>query len=73
MTKAQLIAKTDPAAAETNWPQMFAELQADHVLLRTAFNVLVAKLNADAGVTDTNYAGVVTTGMPAGLLTDRAT
>jgi hypothetical protein len=31
-------------------------LQADYVALRTAFNTLVTKLNADAGVTDTNYA-----------------
>lgn len=29
---------------------------ADLTALRTAFNTLVTKLNADAGVTDTNYA-----------------
>ena len=28
----------------------------DFEALRTAFNTLTAKLNADAGVTDTNYA-----------------
>ena len=29
---------------------------ADMAALRTSFNTLVTKLNADAGVTDTNYA-----------------
>lgn len=31
-------------------------LLTDITNLRTAFNTLVTKLNADAGVTDTNYA-----------------
>lgn len=30
-------------------------LQAEHAALKTAFNVVVAKLNLDAGVTDVNY------------------
>lgn len=34
--------------------------QEDLATIRTAFNTLVAKLNADAGVTDTNYAPIGT-------------
>lgn len=34
--------------------------QEDLATLRTAFNTLTAKLNADAGVTDTNYATIGT-------------
>lgn len=33
-------------------------LRADTIALRTAFNTAMTKLNADAGVTDTNYAAV---------------
>lgn len=37
-------------------------MQADAATVRTALNAVVTKLNADAGVTDTDYA-------PAGALT----
>jgi len=44
---------------------------ADVVLLDTAFDTLVAKLNADAGITDTDYAGAsaMTGSDPAALTT----
>ena len=46
--------------ADTNIAE---SLLTDISTLRTAFNTLVTKLNADAGVTDTNYAqaGALTT------------
>jgi hypothetical protein len=39
---------------------------ADNATLRTAFNTAMTKLNADAGVTDTNYAaaGAITASNP---------
>lgn len=36
-------------------------VRADNATLRTAVNTLATKLNADAGVTDTNYAQVAAT------------
>jgi hypothetical protein len=36
--------------------KLMSAFLADLTALRTSFNTLVAKLNADAGVTDTNYA-----------------
>lgn len=35
---------------------VLASLLTDITMLRTAYNTLATKLNADAGVTDTNYA-----------------
>lgn len=45
--------------------------QADLATLRTAFNTAMTKLNADGGVTDTNYAAAaaLTSAAPAALTT----
>lgn len=50
--------KSMPVAFDVKLGDTLADLIAAHNALATAFNVLVAKLNADAGVTDTNYATV---------------
>lgn len=41
------------------------ELQADHATYRAAWVELVAKLDADGGITDTDYAASIT--LPAAL------
>lgn len=49
---------TDTVAVLTQLAALTAELRADH-------NTLVAKLDADAGVTDTNYAALAGIAAPA--------
>ena len=41
--------------------KLFVDIQADAAATAAALNVVVAKLNLDAGVTDTNYAPVALT------------
>lgn len=59
----QRIKSTTEIAAQKDLKILLDAARADSVALRTAFlaltaklDVLTAKLNADAGVTDTNYA-----------------
>jgi hypothetical protein len=46
------------------------ELQTDHATYRAAWVALVAKLDADAGITDTDYAASIT--LPAALTNSTA-
>lgn len=39
---------------------LFKAIQADNMAVRAAMATLLAKLDADAGVTDTNYAALAT-------------
>lgn len=61
MTKAELIKKTEPAAADTAWPDSLLELQ-------TRFAALLTKLDGDSGVGGTDYAS--TLGLTATKLLD---
>ncbi len=47
-----------PGATADDLAKILRSMIDDMNTLRTAYNVLAAKLNADAGVTDTNYATV---------------
>lgn len=51
----------DPSVVNKSVREEFNKLQASYKLLEAAFNTLVAKLNLDAGVTDTDYATVTVT------------
>lgn len=53
--------KSSPAMSKAKVGDVVAELVAQVNILTSAHNTLVAKLNADAGVTDTNYAVVAAT------------
>lgn len=57
-----------PGAADTPLGDVLYDLLAANAAIVTAYNALVAKLNADVGVTDTNYAvlpAAATVKMPA--------
>jgi len=56
-----------PGAAEVGLGDIINDLITAHNTLVTSYNALVAKLNLDAGVTDTNYA--VSTATVAALST----
>lgn len=60
-SKQEKVNKMNPAASRAKLGDTVAELVAQVNILTAAHNVLVAKLNADAGVTDTNYATVAAT------------
>jgi hypothetical protein len=47
-----------PGASSDDLAKVLRSMIDDMNTLRTAYNVLAAKLNADAGVTDVNYATV---------------
>lgn len=65
--KARLAALSDKNEAR-ELRNLFEAIQADNAALRASFAALTAKLDADAGVTDTNYAA--TTNPPAATLVD---
>lgn len=60
-SKQEKVNRSSPALSRAKLGDMVAELVTQVNVLTAAYNVLVAKLNADAGVTDTNYATVVAT------------
>lgn len=69
---APLLAAFNLAVADiTALQATLAATQADLATLRTAFNTAMTKLNADAGVTDTNYAAdaALTSAAPAAVTT----
>ena len=55
-TVQQKLNKSTPAAAEAALGDILNDLITAVNALQTDYNTLVTKLNADAGVTDTNYA-----------------
>lgn len=62
-TNQEKINKASPANAKAKLGDAVAELVAQMNTLTTNYNALLAKLDADAGVTDTNY--VATRAVPA--------
>lgn len=48
--------KMNPASRDAKLGTKLDQLITAHNSLQASYNILVAKLNADAGVTDTNYA-----------------
>ena len=62
------MAEINPESAQYNatTQAVLTTLLADVTALRTAFNTAITKLNADGGVTDTNYAAAaaLTTTLP---------
>ena len=62
-TRQDILNKTSPGTYKAKLGDVVAELTAQVNALTTAHNALAAKLDADAGVTDTNYAS--TTGVTA--------
>lgn len=54
-TRQDMLNKTTPGTAKAKLGDIIAELTAQVNALTTAHNALTAKLDADAGVTDTNY------------------
>lgn len=55
-TNQEMVNKAMPANAKVKAGDVMAELIAQVNALTTKHNALLAKLDADAGVTDTNYA-----------------
>lgn len=60
-SKQEKVNKMAPAASKAKLGDTVAELVDQVNALTAAYNTLVAKLNLDAGVTDTNYAAVAAT------------
>lgn len=60
-SKQEKVNKSSPAMNKAKVGDVVAELVAQVNILTAAHNVLVAKLNLDAGVTDVNYATVAAT------------
>lgn len=60
-SRQEKVNKSSPAMNKAKAGDVIAELTAQVNILTAAHNVLVAKLNADAGVTDVNYAAVAAT------------
>jgi hypothetical protein len=60
-SRQEKVNKSMPALSKAKLGDVIAELTAQVNVLTAAHNVLVAKLNLDAGVTDTNYAAVAAT------------
>lgn len=60
-SKQEKVNKAMPINAKVKMGDVIAELIAQVNILTAAHNVLVAKLNLDAGVTDVNYATVAST------------
>lgn len=54
-TRQDMLNKTTPGTAKVKLGDIIAELTSQVNALTTAHNALTAKLDADAGVTDTNY------------------
>ena len=51
--------RRDPIARDLSEGDLLAEMIDKHNVLVTRFNALLAKLDADAGITDINYASTV--------------
>ena len=65
--------RLSPAAADADLGQVLADLIAAHNDLRAKYVALLAKLDADAGVTDTNYAATISPAVAAvGSLSSRS-
>ena len=60
-SRQEKVNKSSPAMSKAKLGDVVAELVTQVNILTAAQNVLVAKLNADAGVTDVNYATVAST------------
>lgn len=60
-SKQEKVNKSSPAANKAKLGDAVAELIAQVNILTAAHNTMVAKMNADAGITDTNYATVAAT------------
>lgn len=55
-----ILDRSMPAADQANLGLNLAELQTKHNALVAQYNALLAKLDADAGITDVNYATLLT-------------
>lgn len=60
--------RSTPAAARAKLGDVVADLIGQVNAITTKYNALAAKLDLDAGVTDTNY--VALTGVPAVVIAD---
>lgn len=67
-TNRQKLNRTTPAAADVKLGDLLVDVVTQLNALRADVTTLQAKLNADAGVTDTNY-GAVDTSVAAGITT----
>lgn len=73
MAGTTITARATAMAGSTNQAMRleFNKLVDDLETLRAAFATLVTKLNADAGVTDTNYASVAAASLLAAKVADQ--
>lgn len=60
-SKQDRVNRMNPAANKAKVGDTVAELVDQVNILTAAYNTLVAKMNLDAGITDTNYAAVAAT------------
>lgn len=58
--------RRDPTARDVREGDLLAEMIDQHNVLVGKYNALLAKLDADAGITDTNYAATV--GVAEGMI-----
>jgi hypothetical protein len=67
-SRQEKVNKSSPALSKAKLGDVVAELVAQVNALTTAHNAMAAKLDADAGVTDTNYTAL--TGVSATAIKD---